>query len=64
MPILRHTQELTRHTVNYFCTVLKGAGNFKGTKTVVGPGGYLNFKERALKDNSISSIRLVSPMGR
>jgi len=39
-------------------------GNFKGTKTVVGPGGYLNFKERALKDNSISSIRLVSPMGR
>jgi hypothetical protein len=38
--------------------------NFKGTKTELGPGVYLNFKERPIKDNSISSIRLVSPMGR
>jgi hypothetical protein len=40
--------------------------NFKGTKTELGPGVYLNFKERAMKDNSISSIRLVGspPMAR
>jgi hypothetical protein len=38
--------------------------NFKGTKTELGPGVYLNVKEHGIKDNSISSIRLVSPMGR
>ena len=35
--------------------------NFKGTKTELGPGVYLHVKERGIKDNSISSIRLVSP---
>ncbi len=39
--------------------------NFKGTKmTELGPGVYLHVKEHNLKDNSISSIRLVSPTGR
>ena len=39
--------------------------NFKDTKmTELGPGVYLHVKEHNLKDNSISSIRLVSPTGR
>ena len=39
--------------------------NFKGTNmTKLGPGMYLNVKEHNMKDNSISSIRLVSPAGR
>lgn len=39
--------------------------NFKGTKmTELGPGIYLNVKDHGIKDNSISSIRLVRPMGR
>lgn len=29
VPILSHTQDLTRHTVNYFCPVLKGAENIR-----------------------------------
>jgi hypothetical protein len=38
--------------------------NFKGTNmTNLGPGVYLNVKEKNMKDNSISSIRLVSPPG-
>jgi hypothetical protein len=37
--------------------------NFKGTKHELGPGVYLNVKERGMQDNSISSIRLVSPRG-
>ena len=37
---------------------------FKGTKmTELGPGGYLKVKDHGMKDNSISSIRLVSPRG-
>jgi hypothetical protein len=36
--------------------------HFKGTKmNELGPGTYLNVKDHGLKDNSISSIRLVSP---
>jgi len=31
--------------------------------TNLGPGVYLNVKEKNMKDNSISSIRLVSPPG-
>jgi len=39
--------------------------NFKGTNmTKLGPGVYLNVKEHNMKDNSISSIRLVSPPGK
>ena len=39
--------------------------NFKGTKmTELGPGMYLHVKEHGMKDNSISSIRLVSPSAR
>src|SRR5437899_2187490 len=39
--------------------------NFKGTKMgELGPGVYLRVQDHGLKDNSISSIRLVSPMGR
>jgi Beta/Gamma crystallin len=39
--------------------------NFQGTKMgEFGPGVYLNVKDQGLKDNSISSIRLVSPRGR
>jgi hypothetical protein len=30
----------------------------------LGPGTYLNVKDKGLKDNSISSIRLVSPQRR
>ena len=38
---------------------------FEGTKMgELGPGTYLNIKDKGLKDNSISSIRLVSPMKR
>lgn len=39
--------------------------DFKGTKmTELGPGVYLKVKDHGMKDNSISSIRLVSPKGR
>ena len=39
--------------------------NFQGTKMgELGPGTYLHIKDKGLKDNSISSIRLASPMGR
>ena len=39
--------------------------DFKGTRmNELGPGVYLNMKGHNLKDNSISSIRLISPMGR
>jgi hypothetical protein len=39
--------------------------NFQGTKMAeLGPGTYLNVKDKGLKDNSISSIRLVSPQRR
>jgi hypothetical protein len=38
--------------------------DFKGTSmTKLGPGVYLKAKEKNMKDNSISSIRLVSPPG-
>ena len=37
--------------------------NFKGTKHELGPGVYLKVQERGINDNSISSIRLVSPRG-
>jgi len=37
---------------------------FQGTKTELEPGVYLHVKDHGIKDNSISSIRLVSPMGR
>jgi beta/gamma crystallin len=36
--------------------------NFQGTKMQeLGPGTYLRVKDHGIKDNSISSIRLVSP---
>ena len=36
--------------------------NFQGTRmNELGPGTYLNVKDHGIKDNSISSIRLVSP---
>ena len=36
--------------------------HYKGTKmTELGPGVYLRVQDHGLKDNSISSIRLVSP---
>ena len=39
--------------------------DFKGTRMKeLGPGVYLNVKGHGLKDNSISSIRRISPMGR
>jgi hypothetical protein len=38
---------------------------FAGTKMgELGPGMYLNVKDKGFKDNSISSIRLASPMKR
>jgi hypothetical protein len=39
--------------------------DFKGTRMAeLGPGIYLNVKDHGIKDNSISSVRLVSPRGR
>jgi hypothetical protein len=39
--------------------------NFQGTKmTELGPGTYLRVQDHSLKDNSISPLRLGSPMGR
>jgi hypothetical protein len=39
--------------------------DFKGTRMAeLGPGVYLNVKDHGIKDNSISSIRLVSPTQR
>ena len=39
--------------------------DFKGARMAeLGPGVYLHVKDHGLKDNSISSIRLVKPMGR
>jgi hypothetical protein len=39
---------------------------FQGTKVELGPGVYLHVKDHGIKDNSISSIRLVGspPMAR
>ena len=37
---------------------------FQGPKVELGPGVYLHVKDHGMKDNSISSIRLVKPMGR
>jgi hypothetical protein len=38
--------------------------NFKGNKMAeLGPGMYPNVTDKNIKDNSISSIRLVSPAG-
>ena len=38
---------------------------FQGTKTELGPGMYLTVKDHGIKDNSISSMRLVgSPTAR
>src|SRR4029434_5421563 len=38
---------------------------FEGTKTELGPGMYLTVKDHGIKDNSISSMRLVgSPTDR
>jgi hypothetical protein len=34
---------------------------FQGTKAELGPGSYLSVKDHGIKDNSISSLRLVSP---
>jgi Beta/Gamma crystallin len=36
----------------------------QGAKVELGPGVYLHVKDHGMKDNSISSIRLVSPRGR
>jgi hypothetical protein len=39
--------------------------DFKGTRmNELGPGVYLNVKGQNMKDNSISSIRRISPTGR
>jgi len=39
--------------------------HFKGAKMgELGPGVYLRVQDHGLKDNSISSMRLVSPRGR
>jgi Beta/Gamma crystallin len=39
--------------------------NLKNTRMYeLGPGVYLHVKDHGIKDNSISSIRLVSPVGR
>jgi hypothetical protein len=39
--------------------------DFKGTRMAeLGPGVYLNVKDHGIKDNSISSVRLVSPTRR
>jgi hypothetical protein len=39
--------------------------DFKGTRMAeLGPGTYLNLKDHGIKDNSISSIRMASPMAR
>jgi hypothetical protein len=38
--------------------------NFKGTRTELGPGVYVKVDGAGIKDNSISSIRLMSPGGR
>jgi Beta/Gamma crystallin len=35
----------------------------QGPKVEVGPGGSLHVKDHGMKDKSISSIRLVTPMG-
>ena len=37
---------------------------FQGAKVELGPGVYLHIKDHGFEDNSISSIRLVSPRGR
>ena len=34
---------------------------FQGTKVELGPGIYLHVKDHGIKDNSVSSLRLVSP---
>jgi hypothetical protein len=36
----------------------------QGPKVELGPGVYLHVKDHGMQDNSISSIRLVKPMGR
>jgi len=36
----------------------------QSTQVELGPGVYLHVKDHGIKDNSISSIRLVSPRGR
>ena len=36
----------------------------QGTKVELGPGVYLHVKDHGIKDNRISSIRPVKPMGR
>ena len=36
----------------------------QGAKVELGPGVYLHVKDHGMQDNSISSIRLVKPMGR
>jgi Beta/Gamma crystallin len=38
--------------------------NFKGTRHELGPGVYVKVDGAGIKDNSISSIRLMSPGGR
>ena len=40
------------------------AEKLQGPKMELGPGGSLPVKDHGMKDNSISSIRLVKPMGR
>src|SRR4030095_14525576 len=35
----------------------------QGAKVELGPGVYLHVKDHGMKDNSISSIRLVKPIG-
>ena len=37
---------------------------FQGPKVELGPGVSLHGKDHGMKDNSISSIRLIKPMGR
>ena len=36
----------------------------QGAKVELGPGVYLHVKDHGIKDNSISSIRLIKPMAR
>jgi Beta/Gamma crystallin len=40
------------------------AEKFQGPTVALGPGIYLHVQDQGMKDNSISSVRLVKPMGR
>jgi Beta/Gamma crystallin len=67
--IFGHTEDLGKWGNSISSMVILGGRweffdeeHFKGTKMAeLGPGVYLHVKDQGIKDNSISSLRLVSP---